>query len=85
MEKQTSIHFVQTVIMCTLVLPYSVPIAAIIEISHSLKKYFLVKKYTYILLNSLQSEREESYSVACSLGADAFTWCCTAQNKTGLF
>lgn len=57
MGKQASIHFVQTVIICTLVLLYPVPIAAITEISHSLKKYFAVKKYTDILPNILQSER----------------------------
>lgn len=42
MRKQTCIHFVQTVIICTFVLPYSVPNDAIRENLHFLKKYFVV-------------------------------------------
>lgn len=44
---------------------FTVPIAAIIDISHSLRKYIVVKKCTYILLNILQAEREENYSLIC--------------------
>ena len=52
MEKQIKFNFMQTVIICTLVSRYSVPIAAIIEISHSLKKYLVIKKYTGIHIYS---------------------------------
>lgn len=85
MGKQASIHFVQTVIICTCVLLHHVPIAVITQLSHSLKKYFLVKKYTHIYIYSPEYSAAETRKVThwlVSLGADAFTWCCTAQHST---
>lgn len=68
---------------------FTAPIAAIIDISHSLRKYIVVKKCTYIHIYfwifCRLRERKITHWLA-SVGADAFTWCCcTAQNKTDLF
>lgn len=69
---------------------FTVPIAAIIEISHSLRKYIVVTKCTYIhtyyvfwLFCRLWERKITHWLVR--VGADTFTWCCTAQNKTDLF
>lgn len=67
---------------------FTVSIAAIIEFSHSLKKYFVIKKGTYIhiyfwLFCRLREGKITHWLV--SVRADAFTCCCTAQNKTDLF